>query len=339
MKYLITGITGFAGPHLASLLLSHGHEVHGLIRGTSGRETDILDILIPEELFEIKFQKTDLLNYFQLSHIIKKEQYNGVFHLAAQSHPGISFSDPVKTFQENVLGSVYLIEAIRTESKDTILHFCSTSEVYGNQSKDIGTLFETFQLIPNNPYGASKASIDIYMQERIRNGFINGFVTRAFSHTGPRRFKNFSIASDAYQLAEIQVTYFTDHPIDRILKIGNLKTERVVIDVRDTVNAYYLLMQLFENKADKPINGDFPHVFNVCGTQVRKMQYFTDELIRISGLKNVQQVINPDFFRPVDIQVQVGNCDRLKDLTGWKPDIPIEKTLQDLFEYWVKKLS
>jgi nucleoside-diphosphate-sugar epimerase len=69
------------------------------------------------------------------------------------------------------------------------------------------------------------------------------------------------------------------------------------------------------------------------------MQYFTDWLIRISGLKNVEQVINPEFYRDIDIQVQKGNCDRLYDLTGWRPEIPIEKTLQDLYDYWIKKLS
>ena len=201
MKYLITGITGFVGPHLAQLLLKEGHEVHGLLRATSGRETDLLDILSPKELNQITFKKADLLHYDRLQEIINKEQYDGVFHLAAQSHPSISFDDPIMTFQDNVIGSVNLITAIERYSSHTKLHFTSTSEVYGDQCRDTGMLYESDPLKPSNPYGVSKAAIDLYMQERMANGKITGFITRAFSHTGTRRFKNFSISSDAYQLA------------------------------------------------------------------------------------------------------------------------------------------
>lgn len=338
MKYLITGITGFAAPHLAQLLLNEGHEVHGLIRATSGRETDLLDILRPGELQSIKFQKADLLHYAKLSEIISVNQYDGIFHCAAQSEVVSSFGDPILTFQDNVIGSVNLITAIEKFSPETFLMFASTSEVYGDQCKDTktGRLYEDEHLKPINPYAVSKASIDLYMQERIRNKKIKGFITRAFSHTGPRRFKNFSISSDAYQLANMYL-----HSFDKknILLVGNLNTQRVVIDVRDCVRAYYLIMEtLLADKYCTPYTPYTP-VFNVCGTEIHNMQYFTDELIRISGLTNVIQQINPAFYREIDIQVQMGDCLRLEALTGWEPVIPIEKTLTDLYNYWIKKLQ
>lgn len=324
MKYLVTGITGFAGPHLANLLIEERHEVHGLIRGSNGRENDLRDVISDENFENIKWLYGDLKDIRGLYNIFSSFKYDGVFHLAAQSHPPTSFKNPVNTYADNVMGSVNLIDAIQNNQKECRMMFCSTSEVYGDVCKDIGILKEDEHLMPSNPYGASKAAIDIYIRERIKNGFIRGFVTRAFSHTGPRRGQNFSISSDAFQLARMKLGFQ-----DKILSIGNLETKRIVIDVRDAINAYYLLML-------KGIDGE---AYNVCGTEVHKMQYFTDKLIEISGLENVEKKINPEYYRPIDIQVQIGDSSKLKKITGWSPKIEIERTLEDLFNYWVKKLS
>lgn len=326
MKFLITGITGFAGPHLANLLLKEGHDVYGLVRCTNGRENDIRDIVPDENYSKIKFLYSDLKNLRTVNKIFKEHKFDGVFHLAAQSHPPSSFVDPIGTYEENVIGSINLIQAIADNQKDCMLMFCSTSEVYGNiASEDHREIKTTDKLLPANPYGASKAAIDLYLQERIQNGFIKGFITRAFSHTGPRRGKNFSISSDAYQIA--RVISGMQQPT---IGVGNLKSKRVVIDVRDTVRAYYLLMML----GDK-VNGK---IFNVCGETPYHMQYFTDLLIEISGL-NIKTEINPLFYRNIDIHFQNGDSQELRDLTGWKPEIDIKTTLTDLLQYWVKKIK
>ena len=94
MKFLITGITGFAGPHLAKLLLKEGHEVHGIIRCSNGRETDLLDIFTIEEFNKVKFHVCDLKHFYGVNKILKSEDFDGLFHLAAQSHPPTSFKDP-----------------------------------------------------------------------------------------------------------------------------------------------------------------------------------------------------------------------------------------------------
>lgn len=326
MKFLITGITGFAGPHLANLLLKEGHDVYGLVRCTNGRENDIRDIVPDENYSKIKFLYSDLKNLRTINQIFKEHKFDGVFHLAAQSHPPSSFVDPIGTYEENVIGSINLIQAIADNQKDCMLMFCSTSEVYGNiASEDLRQIKTTDQLLPANPYGASKAAIDLYLQERIQNGFVKGFITRAFSHTGPRRGKNFSISSDAYQIARI-----ISGMQEQVIGVGNLKSKRVVIDVRDTVRAYYLLMML----GDK-INGK---IFNVCGETPYDMQYFTDLLIEISGL-NIKTEINPLFYRNIDIHFQNGDSQELRQLTGWKPEIDIKTTLSDLLQYWVKKIK
>jgi GDPmannose 4,6-dehydratase len=325
MKYLITGITGFAGPHLAKLLLKEGHDVHGVIRSPNGRDADLLDILTVDEHKSLQFHILDLKHYYGVDKLLKRENFDGVFHLAAQSHPPTSFADPILTFQENVMGSVNLITSL--QGGNTKFMFCSTSEVYGDSCKDKGILSVSDALSPSNPYGSSKAAIDLYMQERMSNGFLNGYITRAFSHTGPRRGYNFSISSDAYQIAKM---YLGLQP--KRLLIGNLKTKRIVIDVRDCVRAYYELMKQEASSG---------RIFNVCGKDVYEMQYFTNTLIKCAGfsLGDVEQKIHKPFYRDIDIQIQIGDSTELEEVAGWHPTIPIEKTLMDLLDYWIKKLE
>lgn len=322
MKYLITGITGFAGPHLANLLIQNNRKVSGLVRRSNGMETDILDVVPKSHYKEIDFLYCDLLNKESLGSILKANKFDGIFHLAAQSHPPTSFVDPLGTFQTNVIGSVNLIESIIEHSPDTKLMFCSTSEVYGNVGADKRILMEDDRIQPSNPYGNSKAAIDLYLQERFTNGKLKrGFITRAFSHTGPRRGKIFSISSDAFQLASLPLS-------GGILKVGNLQTTRVVLDVRDVVRAYLTLM------TNEETNGQ---IYNVCGDTPRKMEFFTDTLIEIST-KKVTKEIEPKFYRPHDIFYQHGNSDKLKKL-GWYPKISIKETLYDLYDYWTRKLE
>ena len=324
MKFLITGITGFAGPHLANLLHREGHQVYGLIRRTNGMESDIHDVVSDDVYESITFVYGDLTNYRSLRTIFEKEQFDGVFHLAAQSHPPTSFIDPIGTMETNVMGSANLIQVIQDHQDSCKLMFCSTSEVYGNVGQDGRKIHWEDTILPANPYGASKAATDVYLQERMQNGFIKGFITRAFSHTGPRRGRIFSISSDAYQIARMMKGLQ-----EPVLKVGNLNTTRVVMDVRDTVRAYYLAM----------IHPDVTnHVFNICGDTPRKMQFFTDKLIELSGLKGVEQNIHKPFWRPHEIHYQHGDSSNLVELTGFKEEYDIETTLDDLLRYWVDKL-
>ena len=324
MRFLITGITGFAGPHLANLLHKEGHEIAGLVRCSNGRENDIRDI-VPDSVYQtIDFLQGDLTNTRVMNNIFKEQKFDGVFHLAAQSHPPTSFMDPIGTMENNVMGSANLIQAVTDNDPDCRLMFCSTSEVYGNVGQDGRKIQIDDVILPANPYGASKAATDLYMQERMINGKLRGFITRAFSHTGPRRGKNFSISSDAFQIARMMKGYQ-----DKTLLIGNLESVRVVIDVRDTVNAYYLAM----------MNGDTDGaVYNVCGDTPQKMQYFADKLIEISGLDGVEQKIHAPFYRPIDIHYQHGDSTNLVADTSWAPTITIEQTLEDLLQYWCDKL-
>jgi GDP-mannose 4,6-dehydratase len=324
MKYLITGITGFAGPHLANLLLDEGHDVYGLIRNSNGMETDILDIVDAVKFSKIKFLYSDLKNWKTLDKIFKEHSFDGVFHLAAQSHPPTSFIDPIGTFDTNVMGTVNLIQVIIDNQPLCKLMFCSSVEVYGNEGIDKRSIKETNTLLPANPYGASKAAIDLYLQERIASKSINAFITRAFCHTGPRRGKTFSISSDAYQIALMM-----KGKQDKVLKIGNLDTIRGVMDVRDIVMGYYLLMKNPESSGQ---------VFNISGETPFKIRYYVDKLKEYSGLENIEEVIHKPFWREIDIDYQMGDDSKFRNLTGYKNQYSIDKTLKDLLEYWVNKV-
>lgn len=325
MKYLITGITGFLGPHLANKLINEGHEVYGLVRINMGRENDIRDIVSDSNFSKLRFVYSDLTNFRKLNEIFKENKFDGVFHLAAQTHPPTSFTDPIGTWEWNVMGSINLITAILDNQPSCKLIFCSTVEVYGNEGIDGRKLREDDKIFPANPYGASKAAIDLYLQERMKNKQINAVIVRPFCFTGPRRGSTFSISSDAIQIARMMLG-----KQERVLKIGNLETVRAVSDVRDIANAFYLIM----------VNeGTIGKIYNVCGGKPLKMSYYANRLIELSGLTDVKMEIEPKFWRPIDIQYQDGDSTKIIDELGWKPVYNIDKTLEDLLHYWVKKLQ
>lgn len=325
MKYLITGITGFLGPHLANKLLDEGHDVYGLVRINMGRENEIRDVVSDKNFSKIKFVYGDLTNFRKLDNIFKEHVFDGVFHLAAQTHPPTSFTDPIGTWEWNVMGSVNLMTALLDNQPQCKFVFCSTVEVYGNEGIDGRKLKETDTLLPANPYGASKAAIDMYIQERMKNKQMNAVIVRPFCFTGPKRGSNFSISSDAIQVAKMMLGQQ-----DKVLRIGNLDTVRAVTDVRDIANAFYLVM-IGDDTCGK--------IYNVCGGEALKMRYYTETLIKLSGLSDVKQEIDPKLWRPIDIQYQDGDPTKIMTELNWKPAYTIDTTLKDLLDYWVKKLS
>ncbi len=325
MKYLITGITGFVGPHLANLLLEKNHEVCGLVCSSNGTEADILDVVPDKNYSKIKFLYGDLTSRELINGIFKNNKFDGVFHLAAQSHPPTSFIDPKGTFEVNALGTINIAEAIAEYQPACRLMFCSTSEVYGAPAESAGPINENFPIAPINPYGVSKAAADLYVRERGKSIKLPFFVTRAFSHTGPRRGKNFSISSDAYQIVRIKKGFQ-----ELVINVGTLSSRRVVMDVKDCVLAYYLLMEKFSPGEAYNIGGDKPY----------SMGEILDKMLEMEGLAGkVEKKVDPRLVRPIDIPVQVCDTSKCRKLTGWAPKIPIEQTLRSLLDYWYYKIK
>jgi GDPmannose 4,6-dehydratase len=327
MRYLVTGATAFAGSHLAKLLLKEGHDVWCTSRRTNGSEVEVLDLLTVEEFERVHWVFCDLLSKDSCRRVFSETQFDGVFHLAAQSHPPTSFRLPFYTQEVNVAGTMNLLGGLycgmNSLRPKTRFMFCSTSEVYGAPNLQEGDrIDENWPISTVNPYASSKAAVDIFLQERIRNGFLDGFITRAFSHTGPRRGKIFSISSDAYQIAKILAG-----KQENVIRVGNLASRRVVMDVRDAVRAYYLLMQSGEQG-----------VFNVGGDDCHPIGYFLETMLRLYDLHDVKLKVDETLWRPIDIPVQVPDTTKLKATVDWAPRYDISATLMDLVEYWRAKV-
>jgi GDP-mannose 4,6-dehydratase len=326
MRFLVTGATAFAGCHLAKLLLKEGHEVWATSRRTNGSEADVLDIMSPAEFEAVRWEFCDLLNKPSCLEIFKKTDFDGIFHLAAQSHPPTGFMLPFYTQEVNVVGTLNLLEGMsREQPPNTRFMFCSTSEVYGAPNLKPGEkIAEDWPLATVNPYASSKAMMDIFLQERMNNGFVNAFITRAFSHTGPKRGRIFSISSDAYQIAKVLAG-----KQEPVIRVGNLASQRSVMDVRDCVAAYYALMT-------RPVR----EVFNVGADNCFTMGELLEKMLAIAGLTGrVALEIDQNLWRPIDIPIQQPDTSKLKEETGWRCFIPIEDTLRDLLDYWKERVS
>jgi len=326
MKCLITGITGFLGPHLAQKLIANGHEVVGLLRGTRGSEQEIKDLLTDAEFDKITFFYGDLVHYRSMDNLFKEHTFDCVFHLAAQTHPPTSFKDPIGTWEANVMGSINLMTCMYDHQPSCHFIFCSTVEVYGNEGIDERKIKETNTIWPANPYGASKCAIDLYVCERMKNKQMNATVIRPFCFTGPRRGARFSIASDAVQIVKMM-----QGKQEKVLQIGNLDTTRAVTDVRDIANAFYLTATNLSVSNGK--------VYNVCGGEPLKMREYTNMLLEFSKLTDVEMKISDKLWRPVDIQYQDGDPSLIKEELGWEPTIPIRDTIKDLLDFWYNKLK
>jgi len=326
MKVLITGITGFLGPHLAIKLIQNGHQVYGLLRGTRGSEQEIKDLLTVEEFNKITFLYGDIIHFRTVDNLFKEYSFDVVYHLAAQTHPPTSFKDPIGTWETNVTGSINIITCIQDHQPNCHFVFCSTVEVYGNEGIDGRKISENNVILPANPYGASKCAIDLYICERMKNKQMKATVVRPFCFTGPRRGARFSIASDAVQIANMMLG-----KQEKVLQIGNLDTVRAVTDVRDIANAFYLV-----GVNDEISNGK---VYNVCGGDPLKMREYTNMLLEFSKLDNVEMVINNNMWRPIDIQYQDGDATLIKAELGWEPKFTIRDTIHDLLVFWYNKLK
>ncbi len=324
---LITGITGFAGAHLANYLIKHDPEHSfkflGLVRASNGRENDIREV-VPDNVYSrLGFVYGNLDDYDSLERIFNEHKFDRIYHLAAQSHPPTSFAYPYGTFVSNALGTVNLVNLAMKYCPECKFMNCSTSEVYGVVPENLQPITEAYPIVPVNPYGVSKAAADLYVTERARSTGFRAFNTRAFSHTGTRRGFAFSVSGDAYQL--IRIKKGLQEPI---VKVGTLASRRVVMDVRDCVRAYSMLMDNFTQGES----------YNVGGDELFSMGELLDIMIELTGL-DVTTAVNPAFVRPIDIPLQIPDSTKCRELTGWKPRILIKQTLAELLDYWDEKIK
>jgi len=317
MKTFITGCTGFVGSHLAEYILSLGHEVHGTTRWRSKLENlqEIKDV--------VTLHECDITDAFAFREVIKKVKPDYIFHLAAQSFVKASWTEPYQTLHTNIIGELNLFEAVRSISnyKPRIL-IAGSSEEYGHQKTGSEGLTEESPLLPLSPYGVSKVAQDLLAFQYFKSYGMHIVRTRAFNHTGPRRGEVFVCSTFAKQIAEIE----KDSKKLPIIKVGNLDAERDFTDVRDTVRGYWLALE----------KGEAGEVYNICSGKAIPIKNILRKLISMSK-REIQIRNDPNRMRPSDLKVLVGNNKKFCEKTGWKNQIPIDQTLEDLLNYWRNK--
>ena len=319
MKVLITGITGMVGSHLAEYLLENqpSAEVHGLIRWRSPMDN------IRHIKNQIILHQAELRDLNSLIYILKMIKPDRIFHLAAQSYVTASFNLPADTLHTNVIGTTNLLDAVRLADIDPRIHICSSSEVYGQVEKDEIPIREDNPLRPASPYAVSKVGEDMIALQYYLSYGMQTFRTRMFTHTGPRRGDVFAESAFAKQIANIEAG-IQQNPV----KVGNLDSVRTFADVRDAVKAYWLLLE-------KGIPGE---VYNIGGQETLSVG---DMLRILKGMATckIEHQVDQNLLRPSDVTLQIPDTSKFRETTGWRPEIPVEVTLQDLLNYHRKRLG
>lgn len=315
-KAFITGITGFAGSHLAELLLKENYEVYGTSRPRS--KTDNIDHLKRKIILE----DADLLDSHSLYAILRKIKPDYVFHLAAQSFVQSSWASPATTMEVNVVGTVHLFEAIRRAEITPAVQIACSSEEYGLVLPSEIPVRETNPLRPLSPYAVSKVAMDYLGYQYFASYGMKIVRTRGFNHTGPRRGEVFVTSNFAKQIAEIE-----KNKRESIIEVGNLEAKRDWTDVRDMVRGYLLSVQ----------KGEWGEVYNLCSEKTIKVNEMLEILLSMSRVK-VKIKEDPSRMRPSDVPILLGDCSKFRQKTGWKPEIPFEKTMEDLLNYWRERV-
>lgn len=312
MKILITGIAGFAGSHLAELLLGDGEEVFGsVLPGENTRNVDAFES-------KLTLLSCDLRNADAACKLVAEVKPDEIFHLAALTFIPDSFADPRFTFDTNLYGTLNLFEAARTLSNDVRVLFVGSADEYGLVRKDELPIKENNPLRPTNPYSVSKVSASMLAYQYGFSGHIHVVRVRPFNHTGPRQSPRFVCSDFARQIADAEKGR---RPAE--IHVGNLKPKRDFTDVRDVVRAYRDILR----------RGEPGEVYNICsGTAVA-----VDEVLRVLlGLSGrpLRIVESSTRARESDVEEIRGDFGKIEKAVGWRPRIAFEKTLEDTIDYW-----
>jgi len=317
MKALITGITGFAGSHLAEFLLADGHEVFGTRRVRSPMDNVSA---IADKLTLIDCELSDAS---AVRDALKAAQPDLIFHLAAQSFVPASWVYPGFTLFNNIGAQLNIFEAVRELELDARILVACSSEEYGRAEEKDLPLTEDSPLRPLSPYGVSKVAQDLLAYQYHESYGLKTIRTRAFNHTGPRRGDVFVTSNFARQIAEIELGKRKP-----VVQVGNLSAQRDFTDVRDVVRAYFLACT----------QGEPGEVYNICSGKSVTIKEILDILVELAQC-DVEVEVDPARMRPSDVQLLKGDASKLADATGWQPTIELRQTLANLLEYWRERLE
>ncbi|SFE86306.1 GDPmannose 4,6-dehydratase [Paenibacillus algorifonticola] len=306
MRALITGITGFAGGYLANHLKLLGYEVFG----TTSKSINKTSRISLVNQWTTEKEIIDLLNEIQPDY---------VYHLAGLSNVKESWDDKISVVSTNTNLTIKLLEAARKSSVSNHVKILTvgSSEEYGRVADPTVPINEGDALQPMNPYGVSKAAVSYLAKQYFTAYGLKVIHARSFNHIGPGQRLGFVVSDFASQIVQIE-----HKQQEKILRVGNLDAKRDFTDVRDIVRAYHLLLE----------SDACGEIFNVCSGKPISISDLIQKLLELSTVE-IELQLDQSRMRPNDIPFYIGNNNKLKELTGWRPQIAVETTLLDVLEY------
>jgi GDP-4-dehydro-6-deoxy-D-mannose reductase len=317
MRSLITGCAGFAGSHLADLLLEQGEEVVALL-GPNESRANIRHI---EKRLEIV--SGDLRDGAGILDLLRASKPQRIYHLAAFSAPARSFENPLETYQVNFTGTLHLLSAWLRVGMDCRFLFVSSVEVYGSVPRSQLPLREEAEMRPLNPYAGSKAAAEILAAQFFRSYGLPIVRVRPFNHTGPRQSPEFVCSKLARQAAEIELGRRPP-----VIVAGNTQAVRDFSDVRDIVRGYRDLLE----------RGEAGEVYHLCSGRGVSIAAVLETLLGLSARTAAIQV-DPSLVRSNEAAEVWGDYSRAKGAVGWEPCFPLSATLAELKQYWETRLE
>ncbi len=311
-KALISGITGQDGSYLTEFLLNKGYEVWGIIRRSSSFHTGRIDHLYqdPHNQPKLRLIYGDLTDGSNLTSIINEIKPDEIYNLGAQSHVRVSFDTPIYTTNTNALGTLRLLEAIRTSGRAVKFYQASSSEMFGKVIETPQT--EKTPFYPRSPYACSKVYSywqTINYREAYGMFACNGIL---FNHESPRRGETFVTRKITRAATRIKLG------LQDKLYLGNLDAKRDWGYAGDFVEAMWLILQ-----ADKPDD------FVIATGETHSVKEFLDEvfnLLKLDWKKYVE--VDKRYLRPTEVDFLQGDASKAKKILGWKPKVGFKELIK-----------
>src|SRR6266849_4905557 len=265
----------------------------------------------------LRFTQCDLRNGQHVTQVLAQYQPTHIFHFGAQSLPTLSWADPVGTFESNIMGSLYLFEAVRHSRRPPVVVSACSSAEYGSVPASAIPVTEAQPLRPLHPYGISKVCLDLLAREYFFDYNIPAVNVRLFNTTGPGKTND---APSDFVRQLVRIKKGLQRPV---IEVGNLKPRRAFLDVNDTVRGFYLAA----------LKGKRGVAYNLCAAKTYEIGDLLSLAIRLSGMApEVRHA--PQLMRPSDEKIIIGSTDKFRKDTGWKPQRSIEQTLTSMLDFW-----
>jgi len=326
-KALITGITGQDGYFLSQLLLEKGYEVHGLVRRNSQKTLGTLSLLENEVLSKINIKWGDITDNSYINQIVAKEQYNEIYHLAAQSFVALSFENPNSTYDININGTLNIVNAVKDFSPNSKVYFAATSELFGKIQEK--TQNENTPFYPRSPYAISKLAA-FWTIKNYREGYdlfmSNGIL---FNHESEVRGIEFVTRKITKTVANIYLGSKTP------LEIGNMDAKRDWGYAKDYVVGMWKILQ--HNKPDDfvlatgktfTVRKLIKEAFSNININIKWEGKGINEIGRNSENNEILVKVNPKFFRPTEVECLIGDNSKAKEKLNWSPSVQFKELVK-----------